>query len=527
MEFSETSMATKILYNTMVKKALEQGIDIVFSVVSITLGPTGKNVLLEHSSGSYEIVNDGAKIIKEILLENKFHNIVITLIKNAALKTKELTGDGTATTIVLACAMIKESLKSHYGLVNPIFIKKGIEKSLYFLKDRIHDYAVPVESLQDLKSVATISAGNNDEVGSVVAKALSMIGSEGSIILETSKLPGIQLDFVEGIKFNMGWISSSFLDISSDLEIVKNHPVIVVMDHNIQSFHEELLPILEKVCCTGRPLLLVVNSIGQEALKTIIINNKEEFLDIVVVKIPGFLDQRKAFLDDFTFLTGAQVISYETGISVQSFSLSMIGSVDRVTISKNSTFILINNSERRFILKENLKKQMEKSINSSQRELIKERISNLSGLVALIRISETAQSSFKSQFEYSINVTKLALEEGILPGGGTTFLHLSNFLLVWSNNNLSTEEQVGALFLVEALLAPTISMFKNTGITNIYSVLNQLKQRDFEFGYNLLSRQIVNMYSQGIVDPTKVVRFSLQNAISVASILLRTDCIIC
>lgn len=524
-------MATKILYNTMVKQALEKGIDIIFSVVSITLGPTGKNVLLQHSSGSYEIVNDGAKIIKEILLENKSHNIVVTLIKNAALKTRELAGDGTATTIILACAMLKEAMKRSYIVENPISIKRGIEKSLYFLQDKINDYAIPVENLQDLESIATISGGYNYEIGSIVAKAVSIVGSEGSIILESSKLPGIQLDIIEGIKFNMGCISSAFLEIntSSNLEIIQSYPCIVVIDHNIQSFHEELMPILEKVGSIGRPLLLLVNSIEKEVLRTIMLNKQQGFLDVVVVKIPGFLDQKKAFLDDFTFLTGTQVISYETGLSAQAFSLSMIGSADRVTISQNSTFIVINHLERRSVLKRHLQKQMQKTINTSQRQLFRQRISNLSGLVALIRIGplrDTAQFNVKSQFEYSIKATKLALEEGVLPGGGTTFLHLSKFLSSWSYNNLSYEERCGALFLVEALLAPSISIFKNTGIDNVYSVLSQLKQQDFEFGYNVLSREIVNMYTQGVVDPTKVLRFSLQNAISVVFILLLTDCMI-
>nr|YP_009541771.1 chaperonin GroEL [Neogoniolithon spectabile]AYR05980.1 chaperonin GroEL [Neogoniolithon spectabile] len=524
-------MNEKILYDVKARKELEKGIDIIFAVISSTLGPTGKNVLLQYSSGSCEIVNSGAKIAREIQLEDEFQNIGASLIRQVASKTYYTVGDGVTTAVVLAYSIIKQGLQVRYSGVDPVSIKQGIRKALYFLIDKIADYAKPVEEIKDLACIASMAAGCNSQIGSIVARAICMTANKGLITIEKTNSPGIRLDLVEGIKFDIRSLSPDIFSMISEKEVVQYNPYILVTDQKITCVNKEIVPILEQVSKTGRPLLLVIDSIERQALSTLVVNYLKKVVNVFAIKIPGFLDQKKEFLYDFAFLTGSDIISYETGRTLRSASLSMMGSAERVIISENSILLTPSDSEKKLVLSSQLKKQIEKTSGCYEREKLRTRLNNLSGQIALIRVGgsdDSERDCLKSDLEVSIRATKLAIREGVVPGGGATFLHLSTSLISWSKSILSFEERSGALLLAKALYAPAGNIIKNSGLdTNISSVLEKMRDNGFGYGYDVLSDQIVNMYTHGIVDSAQVLRSSLQNAVSIASLVLITECVIC
>nr|YP_010471025.1 60 kDa chaperonin [Synarthrophyton patena]UVF62854.1 60 kDa chaperonin [Synarthrophyton patena] len=522
-------MSKQILYQDHARKALEKGMHVLTEAVAVTLGPKGRNVVLERKFGPPQIVNDGVTIAKEIELYDQIENAGVALIRQAASKTNDVAGDGTTTATVLAHAMIKEGLKSIAAGSNPVLINRGIARAVTFIVAKIAEYSRPVKDIKDIVHVASISAGNDLNVGYMIAEAIEKVGREGIISLEESQSTNTYLEISEGMRFDKGFISPYFITDISKMHIVQDNPYILLTDRKITLVQQELLPILEQVAKTGKPLLIISEDIEKEALATIIINKLRGIIDIVAVRAPGFGDRRKAFLEDLAILTGAQVISGELGFNLDTISLNMIGTARRVCISKDSTTIISNQNEESVRLRCNqIRRQIEASNNNYEKEKLQERLSKLSGGVAIIKlgaVTETEMKNKKLRFEDAINATKAAIEEGIVPGGGSMFVHLAQNLSIWSNKYLSDEELIGSMIVEKALCSPLCTIVKNTGLNGSVMV-EKIKRIPFEMGYDANKGSIIDMYFAGIIDPAKVTRSALQNAASIASMILTTECIV-
>uniref|UniRef100_A0AAU7YRQ9 Chaperonin GroEL, chloroplastic n=1 Tax=Gracilaria hainanensis TaxID=2871843 RepID=A0AAU7YRQ9_9FLOR len=522
-------MAKKILYQDNARKALEKGMDTLVEAVAITLGPKGRNVVLERKFGAPQIINDGVTIAKEIELKDVVENTGVALIRQAASKTNDVAGDGTTTATVLAHAIVKQGLKNVAAGANPIVLKKGIEKAVKFIVVKIAEYSKPIYNMQDITHVGSISAGNDIEVGTMIANAIQQVGKEGIISLEEGQSTNIELEIKEGMKFDKGFISPYFVTDTSRMEVIQDNPYILITDKKITLIQQELLPILEKVTKTGRPLLIIAEDIEKEALATIIVNKLRGIINVVAVRSPGFGDRRKLLLEDIAILTSGEVITQDIGLTLDNVVLSQLGSARRVQITKDATTIVADVDES--IIQERcdqIRRQLEVSTNSYEKEKLHERLAKLSGGVAVIKVgaaTETEMRDKKLRLEDAINATKAAIEEGIVPGGGSTFVHLSQDLREWAINNLFEEELIGALIIVDALLYPIKRIVENAG-NNAALIIEKIKDSDFSIGYNADIGQLVDMYKEGIVDPAKVARSALQNAASIASMILTTECLI-
>nr|QCI04170.1 60-kDa chaperonin [Anotrichium furcellatum] len=522
-------MSKKILYKDYARQALEDGIDVLVEAVSVTLGPKGRNVVLEKKYGSPQIINDGVTIAKEIELTDEIQNTGVSLIRQAASKTNDIAGDGTTTATVLAHAIVKQGLKNVVAGSNPVTLKKGIEKAVKFTIAKISEYSQPVRDVNDIMHVASISAGNDIEIGKIITEAIQAVGKEGLISLEEGQSTLTELEVTEGMKFDKGFISSYFVTDTSKMEVIQENTYILLTDKKITLIQQELLPILEQVSKTGKSLLIIAEDIEKEALATIILNKLRGTVDVVAVRAPGFGDRRKALLEDISILTSGNLISEETGFSLDTVSLNDLGFARRVVINKDSTTIVSDTKKDIISLRcEQIRKQIELSSNNYEREKLQERLAKLSSGVAVIKVgaaTETEMKDKKLRLEDAINATKAAIEEGIVPGGGTTCVHLSKYLYEWATNNLDSEELVGALIVQKALLAPLMKIASNAGLNGAV-ILEKVNKESFEIGYDANEGSIVNMYNQGIIDPSKVTRSALQNASSIASMILTTECII-
>jgi chaperonin GroEL len=522
-------MSKQILYQDDARKALEKGMDILAEAVSVTLGPKGRNVVLERKYGSPQIVNDGVTIAKEIELEDHLENTGVALIRQAASKTNDVAGDGTTTATVLAHAIVKQGMRNVAAGANPMEIKKGIEKATKFMVSKIAEYSRPIENSWDIAQVASISAGNESSIGKMISDAIEKVGREGIISLEEGKSTTTELEITEGMRLDKGFISPYFITDSSRMEVVQENSYILLTDKKITLVQQELVPILEQVAKTGRPLLIIAEDIEKEALATIIVNKLRGIVNVVAVRAPGFGDRRKALLDDIGILTSATVISEDVGLTLDNVTLDMLGQARRITVNKDSTVIIAEGNEQVITSRcEQLKRQIEVSTNNYEREKLQERLSKLSGGVAVIKVgaaTETEMKDRKLRLEDAINATRAAIEEGIVPGGGATFVHLSQNLLNWSQSNLKDDQLIGALIVEKALLCPLKRIVKNAG-ANGAVIIEKVALEDFNIGYNVNTGQFVNMFEAGILDPAKVTRSALQNAASIASMVLTTDCLI-
>nr|QCI08992.1 60-kDa chaperonin [Inkyuleea mariana] len=522
-------MSKKILYQDNARKALEKGMDILTEAVSVTLGPKGRNVVLERKFGSPQIINDGVTIAKEIELKDLIENTGVSLIRQAASKTNDVAGDGTTTATVLAHAIVKQGLKNVAAGANPIVLKKGIEKAVKFIVEKIAEYSRPVNDVNDIIQVASISAGNDLEIGKMIADAIQKVGKEGIISLEEGKSTVTQLEIKEGMKFEKGFISPYFVTDSSRMEVIQENAYVFLTDKKITLIQQELLPILEQVAKTGRSLLIIAEDIEKEALATMIVNKLRGIINVVAVRSPGFGDRRKALLEDIAILTSGQVITEDLGFTIDNLSLDQLGIARRVHITKDSTTIMADGNET--IIKtrcDQIRRQIEVSTNNYEKEKLQERLAKLSSGVAVIQVgaaTETEMKNKKLRLEDAINATKAAIEEGIVPGGGTTFVHLAVDLNLWAKNNLIDEELVGALIVGKALFAPLMRIAQNSGLNGAV-IVEKVKQNEFAIGYNANQGSLVNMYYDGIIDPSKVTRSALQNASSIASMILTTECIV-
>jgi chaperonin GroEL len=521
-------MAKRIIYNENARRALEKGMDILAEAVAVTLGPKGRNVVLEKKFGAPQIVNDGITIAKEIELEDHVENTGVALIRQAASKTNDAAGDGTTTATVLAHAMVKEGLRNVAAGANPIALKRGIDRATGFLVEEVAKQARSVEDSKAIAQVGSISAGNDDEVGQMIADAMEKVGKEGVISLEEGKSMTTELEITEGMRFDKGYISPYFATDTERMEAVLDEPYILLTDKKI-SLVQDLVPVLEQVARAGRPLLILSEDIEKEALATLVVNRLRGVLNVAAVKAPGFGDRRKAMLEDIAVLTGGQLITEDAGLKLESAKLDMLGKARRITITKDSTTIVAEGNESGVKARcEQIRRQMEESDSSYDKEKLQERLAKLSGGVAVIKVgaaTETEMKDRKLRLEDAINATKAAVEEGIVPGGGTTLAHLGPSLEEWAKANLKNEELTGALIVARALPSPLKRIAENAG-QNGAVIAERVKEKAFNVGYNAATDEFVDMFDAGIVDPAKVTRSALQNAASIAGMVLTTECIV-
>jgi chaperonin GroEL len=521
-------MAKRIIYNEDARRALERGMDILAEAVAVTLGPKGRNVVLEKKFGSPQIVNDGVTIAKEIELEDNVENTGVALIRQAASKTNDAAGDGTTTATVLAHAIVKEGLRNVAAGANSIALKRGIDKATAFLVGKIKEHAKPIEDSKAIAQVGTISAGNDEEVGAMIAQAMDKVGKEGVISLEEGKSMFTELEITEGMRFDKGYISPYFVTDAERMEASFEEPVLLITDKKI-ALVQELVPVLEQVARSGRPLIIIAEDIEKEALATLVVNRLRGVLNVAAIKSPGFGDRRKAMLEDLATLTGAQVITEDAGLRLDAVKLDQLGKARRVIITKDSTTIVADGNEAAVKTRvEQIRRQIEETESSYDKEKLQERLAKLSGGVAVIKVgaaTETEMKDRKLRLEDAINATKAAVEEGIVPGGGTTYVHLAPELHTWATANLTGEELTGAIIVSKALSAPVKRIAQNAGFNGAV-IAENVREKDFNIGFNAMTGEFEDMFVAGIVDPAKVTRSALQNAASIAGMILTTECIV-
>ena len=521
-------MAKRIIYNEQARRALERGIDILAESVAVTLGPKGRNVVLEKKFGAPQIINDGVTIAKEIELEDHIENTGVALIRQAASKTNDAAGDGTTTATVLAHAMVKAGLRNVAAGANAISLKKGIDKASDFLVSKIEELAKPISDSNAIAQCGTIAAGNDEEVGQMIADAMDKVGKEGVISLEEGKSMTTELEVTEGMRFDKGYISPYFATDTERMEAVLDEPYILLTDKKI-GLVQDLVPVLEQIARTGKPLLIIAEDIEKEALATLVVNRLRGVLNVAAVKAPGFGDRRKAMLEDMAVLTNGQLITEDAGLKLDNAKLEMLGTARRVTINKDTTTIVAEGNETAVKGRcEQIKKQMDETDSTYDKEKLQERLAKLAGGVAVVKVgaaTETEMKDKKLRLEDAINATKAAVEEGIVPGGGTTLTHLAADLQKWANSNLSGEELIGSNIVEASLAAPLMRIAENAG-ANGAVVAENVKSRPISDGYNAATGDYIDMLAAGIVDPAKVTRSGLQNAASIAGMVLTTECIV-
>lgn len=519
----------KILYKEEARRALMHGMNIMVEAVSVTLGPKGRNVVLEKKHGSPQIINDGVSIAREIELSDNIENTGVSLIRQAAAKTNDVAGDGTTTATVIAYAIVQEGMKNLTAGANPISLKIGLEKALQFLIWQIDEYSRPVKDLKSISQVAAISAGNDTEIGNMIANALDKVGKDGIISLEEGKSTSIELEISEGMRFDKGFISPYFITNPERMEVVFENPYVLITDKKLTLVKQDLIPILEQVAKTKRPFLIIASDVEKEILTTLILNKLRNVVNVAAVRAPSFGQRRKPILEDIAILTSGQVITEDTGLTLENLNLSQLGQARRIIVTKDSTTI-INEGTEKIVSQhcENLRKQIKVAEESYEKESLQDRIAKLSGGVAVIKVgaaTETEMKDKKLRLEDAINATRAAVEEGTVPGGGTMFVHLAETLKTWVKFNLREDELIGGSILVKAITAPSRRIAENAG-KNSSLILEKIINESFNVGYDAGEDLFGDMYELGIIDPCKVSRTAVQNATSIAGMILTTECII-
>tara|TARA_B100000575_G_scaffold139360_1_gene111180 strand:- start:1576 stop:3201 length:1626 start_codon:yes stop_codon:yes gene_type:complete len=521
--------AKAILYQDLARKAIKNGMNVLAEAVSATLGPKGRNVVLGKKFGTPQIVNDGVTIAKEINLTDNLENAGVCLIRQATSKTNEVAGDGTTTATVLAYAIIKHGMRNVAAGSNPIVLKRGIERATEFVAQQITSYSRPLRGPLDITNVAIISSGNDVEVGSLIAKAQTKVGREGLISIEEGKSTVNELEITKGMKFDQGFTSGYFITDQKRMQTILENAYILITDNTITSVKDELLPTLELVSKTDDPLLIISDNIQKDVLATLILNKMKGIINVVAVRAPAFGERRKALLSDLAILTGGQVISAESGSSLHNLDIKSLGRARRVIVDKESTTIISDSNKREVFSRcEQLRRELETSDSIYEKKKLKERLGKLSGGVAVIRVggaTETEMKDRKLRIEDAVNATRAAVEEGVVPGGGSTLAHISEELRKWCKVELRGDELIGAFIVEKALSAPLKKIASNAG-KNGSVVLERVKHSDYEVGYNAVTNKFVDMFDIGIIDPVRVTRSTLQNATSIASMVLTTECII-
>lgn len=523
-------MAKQFKFDHEARLSLEKGMNAVADAVKITLGPRGRNVVLEKSWGSPTITNDGVSIAKEIELEDKFENMGAQLLKEVASKTNDIAGDGTTTATVLAQAIAREGLKNITAGTNPMIMKRGIQEAVKEVEKYIKNNSKKIETKQDITQVATISANNDEEVGSLISEAMDKVGQDGVITVEDSKTMKTLVEFTEGMKFDRGYISPYFVSDQEKMEYVANDPYILITDKKISAI-KPIIPILEKVAQTGKPLIMIAEDVEGEALTTLVLNKLKGTLDVCAVKAPGFGDRRKAMLEDIAILTGGTVISEEVGITLENAELHYLGHSGSVRIKKDDTLVIDGKGNHEKIKERigQIKKQIEANTSEYEKENLQERMAKLSGGVAVIKVgaaTETELKEKKHRIEDALSATRAAVEEGIVAGGGVTLLRAKKAVEAFAETREIPEEKVGATIVALALEMPLRLITQNAGIDGSIVINKILENNNPNYGYDALKNEYCDLIASGIIDPAKVTRSALLNAASITAMLLTTEVLI-
>ena len=520
-------MAKEIKYGAEARKTLETGVNKLADTVSVTLGPKGRNVVLDKSFGAPLITNDGVTIAKEIELEDAFENMGAQLVKEVATKTNDVAGDGTTTATVLAQAMSNEGMKNLAAGANPISLRKGMKKATNCAVDAIASMSSKVNGKQHIARVATVSSGD-EEVGSMVADAMEKVSGDGVITIEESKTMQTELDLVEGMQFDRGYISAYMATDMDKMEATMEDPYILITDKKISNI-QEILPVLEQVVQSGAKLLIIAEDVEGEALTTLIVNKLRGTFNVVAVKAPGYGDRRKAMLEDIAILTGGQVISEELGLDLKEATLEQCGRAKSVKVQKENTIIVDGEGDKAAIDARisQIKKQVEETTSDFDKEKLQERLAKLAGGVAVIRVgaaTETEMKEAKLRMEDALNATRAAVEEGIIAGGGSAYIHASKKVAELVET-LDGDEKTGAKIVLKALDAPLHIIVANAGLEGSV-IVNKVRESKAGIGFDAAKEEYVDMVEAGILDPVKVTRSALQNACSVASTLLTTESVV-
>ena len=520
-------MAKEIKYGAEARAALEAGVNQLADTVRVTLGPKGRNVVLDKSYGAPLITNDGVTIAKEIELEDAFENMGAQLVKEVATKTSDVAGDGTTTATVLAQAMVNAGMKNLAAGANPIILRKGMKKATDCAVEAIKKMSSKVNGKEHIAKVAAISAGD-EEVGNLVADAMEKVSGDGVITIEESKTMMTELDLVEGMQFDRGYISAYMATDMDKMEAVLDNPYILITDKKISNI-QEILPLLEQIVQSGAKLLIIAEDVEGEALTTLIVNKLRGTFNVVAVKAPGYGDRRKAMLEDIAILTGGQVISSELGLELKDTTMEQLGRAKSVKVQKENTVIVDGEGSKDAIAARiaSIKKQVEETTSDFDREKLQERLAKLAGGVAVIRVgaaTETEMKEAKLRLEDALAATKAAVEEGIISGGGSAYIHASKEVAKLADK-LEGDEKTGAQIVLKALEAPLFHIAANAGLEGSV-IINKVKESEVGIGYDALKDEYVNMVDAGILDPAKVTRSALQNATSVASTLLTTESVV-
>ena len=520
-------MAKEIKYGAEARRALEEGVNKLADTVRVTIGPKGRNVVLDKSFGAPLITNDGVTIAKEIELEDRFENMGAQLIKEVASKTNDVAGDGTTTATVLAQAMVHEGMKNMEAGANPIILRKGMKKATDVAVEAIAKMSSKVKDKDQIAKVAAISAGDA-EVGQMVADAMEKVSNDGVITIEESKTMKTELDLVEGMQFDRGYVSAYMATDMDKMEANLDDPYILITDKKISNI-QEILPLLEQIVQAGARLLIIAEDIEGEALTTLIVNKLRGTFNVVAVKAPGYGDRRKEMLKDIATLTGGQVISEELGMEVKDTTMDQLGRAKSVKVQKENTVIVDGMGDKNAIADRvaQIKAQIEETTSDFDREKLQERLAKLAGGVAVIRVgaaTETEMKEAKLRMEDALNATRAAVEEGIISGGGSAYIHASK-AVAEAIDGLEGDEKTGAKVVLKALEAPLFHISANAGLEGAV-IINKVRESEVGTGFDALTEQYVDMVENGILDPAKVTRSALQNATSVASTLLTTESVV-
>ncbi len=520
-------MAKEIKYGIEARKALEEGVNKLANTVRVTIGPKGRNVVLDKSYGAPLITNDGVTIAKDIELEDAFENMGAQLVKEVAAKTNDVAGDGTTTATVLAQAMINEGMKNLAAGANPIVLRKGMKKATDCAVEAIAHMSEKVTGKDQIAKVAAISAGD-EEVGQMVADAMEKVSNDGVITIEESKTMKTELDLVEGMQFDRGYIAAYMATDMDKMEAVLDNPYILITDKKISNI-QEILPVLEQIVQSGSKLLIIAEDVEGEALTTLIVNKLRGTFNVVAVKAPGYGDRRKEMLKDIAILTGGQVISEELGLELKDTTMDMLGRAKSVKVQKENTVIVDGEGAKEDIDARvaQIKAQLEETTSEFDKEKLQERLAKLAGGVAVIRVgaaTETEMKEAKLRMEDALNATRAAVEEGVVSGGGSAYIHASKKVAELVKT-LSGDEKIGAQIILKALEAPLFHIAYNAGLEGAV-IINKVRESEVGTGFDAYKEEYVNMIDAGILDPAKVTRSALQNATSVASTLLTTESVV-
>ncbi|MFH1891260.1 MAG: chaperonin GroEL [Candidatus Zixiibacteriota bacterium] len=519
-------MAKMIEYEAAARDKLKKGVDKLANTVKITLGPKGRNVILDKKFGSPTVTKDGVTVAKEIELEDRFENMGAQMLREVASKTSDIAGDGTTTATVLAQAIYAEGLKNVTAGANPMAIKRGIDIAVAKAVEEIKKLSRPVSGKIEIAQIGSISANNDKQIGDLIAEAMEKVGKDGVITVEEAKTTDTTLEVVEGMQFDRGYLSPYFVTDPESMQAELEDAHVLIHDKKISSM-KDLLPVLEKIAQTGKPLLIVSEDIEGEALATLVVNKLRGTLKICAVKAPGFGDRRKAMLEDVAVLTGGKVISEELGFKLENAVISDMGHAKKITIDKDTTTIVEGGGKTADIKGriESIRRQIDDTTSDYDREKLQERLAKLAGGVAVINVgaaTETEMKEKKARVEDALHATRAAVEEGIIPGGGVAFLRVVPFL---DDLGLTGDELVGVSIIRKALEAPLRFIAENAGVEGSI-VLDQVRKNKGAYGYNAETDKYVDMFADGVIDPTKVARSALENAASISSLLLTTEAMI-